>query len=89
MEIQWNEPIDDGGAPVQSYHVEAKARGDEEWQLWDTIDTNRTRATMQRLQKGREYQFRVIAINKAGKSEPSHPSRHKEARAQHREFSTT
>ena len=54
--------------------------GDEEgWQLWDTIDTNRTKATVQGLQKGKEYQFRIIAINKAGKSDPSHSSRGKEA----------
>jgi hypothetical protein len=39
-------------------------------------------ASMQKLQAGREYQFRVTAINKAGRSEASHPSRHKEARAQ-------
>ena len=54
--------------------------GDEEgWQLWDTIDTNRTKATVQGLQKGKEYQFRIIAINKAGKSDPSHSSRGREA----------
>ena len=82
MNIKWKEPLDDGGAPVTAYHVEAKARGDEEWQLWETVDTNTPTATMQKLQAGREYQFRVIAINKAGRSEPSHPSRSKEARAQ-------
>ena len=86
MDISWKEPVDNGGAAITGYHVEAKARGDEAWQLWETVDTNRTMATMQRLQKGREYQFRVISINKAGKSEPSHPSRHKEARAQHRKL---
>ena len=75
-------PIDDGGAPITGYHVEAKARGDEEWQLWETVDTNTPMASMQKLQAGREYQFRVTAINKAGRSEASHPSRHKEARAQ-------
>jgi len=83
MKLSWKEPIDDGGAAVTGYHVEAKSRGDEEWQLWDTVDTNRTWADMQKLQKGKEYQFRIIAINKAGKSDPSSASRFKEAKAQH------
>merc|ERR1719412_2415488 len=82
MNLKWKETLDDGGAPVTAYHVEAKARGDEAWQLWETVDTNTPTACMQKLQSGREYQFRVIAINKAGRSDPSHPSRHKEARAQ-------
>ena len=33
MRLSWNEPIDDGGAPITGYHVEAKAKGDEEWQV--------------------------------------------------------
>jgi hypothetical protein len=41
-------------------------------------------ASFQGIQKGIEYQFRVIAISKAGKSDPSLPSRAKEARAQRR-----
>ena len=110
MRLSWNEPIDDGGAPITGYHVEAKAKTDEEWQvyykllrhyphsmtaannklvslyqLWDTVDTNRTTADMQKLQKGKEYQFRIIAINKAGKSEHSSASRFKEAKARNRE----
>ena len=86
MDISWKEPVDNGGAPITGYHVEAKARGDEAWQLWETVDTNRTMASMQKLQKGREYQFRVIAINKAGKSEVSHASRPKVAKDQHCKF---
>jgi len=80
MDLKWQEPLDDGGAAVTSYHIEAKIRGEEEdWQLWETVDTNRTKATNLSVQRGKAYQFRVIAINKAGKSDPSHPSRSKEA----------
>ena len=39
-----------------------------------------TTVTLQRLQKGQEYQFRVIAINKAGRSDPSVASRPKMAK---------
>ena len=66
------------------YHVEVKANNGEDWQLCEVIDTSVTKATVNGVQKGIEYQFRVVAISKAGKSEPSLPSRPKEARAQKR-----
>ena len=87
MDLKWQEPLDDGGAAVTSYHIEAKIRGEvEDWQLWETVDTNRTKVAIQTIQKGKSYQFRVIAINKAGKSDPSHPSRSKEAQPRSREL---
>ena len=79
MTIKWNSPIDDGGMPITAYTVEAKTQGGE-WQIWECLDTPERSAIMQKLQKGQEYQFRVIAINKAGKSEPSFPSRPKVAK---------
>lgn len=79
MTIKWNSPIDDGGMPITGYTVEARTTGGE-WQIWDTLDIPSNEITLQKLQKGQEYQFRVIAINKAGKSEPSHASRPKLAK---------
>jgi len=79
MTIKWKSPIDDGGMPVYAYNVEAKTTG-AEWQVWECLDTPETTAIMQKLQKGQEYQFRVVAINKAGKSDASFPSRPKVAK---------
>jgi len=77
--IQWKEPIDDGGAKITGYHIEARSTGGQ-WQTWETLDCPERKVCLQKLQKGTEYQFRVIAINKAGKSEPGHASRPKEVK---------
>jgi len=79
MTIRWMDPIDDGGMPVTGYTIECRCNGGP-WQLWETLDSKENKAVMQKLQKGAEYQFRVYAVNKAGKSEPSHPSRAKVAK---------
>ncbi len=92
MELQWTEPLDCGGAPVASYHVEARLGGGSgggggggtEWQLWEVVPGSETAVTLQMLNTGTEYQFRVVAINKAGRSESSHPSPAKVAKAKNR-----
>merc|ERR1719317_1174646 len=50
------------------------------WQIWETLDCKENKVVLQKLIKGHEYQFRVIAVNKAGRSEPSHASRPKVAK---------
>ena len=81
MKLEWSEPIDDGGSPITGYIVEKKARHDLEYSECLRIDGNRRKGTADHLTEGVEYQFRVIALNKAGPSEPGQPSRLKEARA--------
>ena len=60
--------------------------GSDEWQIWECLDTPATTVTLQKLVKGQEYSFRVIAINKAGRSEPSVASRPKMAKETDRKF---
>jgi Fibronectin type III domain len=88
MTIKWKAPIDDGGAPITAYHIEARivSGGAGDWQPWEMVDSATTRVTLQKLQRGQEYQFRVIALNRAGKSEPGHPSRPKLAKETDREY---
>ena len=57
MSIKWKAPIDDGGMPVMGYHIDARTTGGE-WQTWEMLDNPSTKATLQKLQKGMEYQFR-------------------------------
>jgi len=79
MTLKWKAPIDDGGMKITAYNIEAKTQGGD-WQIWECLDTPSTTVTLQKLVKGQEYQFRVIAINKAGRSEPSVASRPKMAK---------
>ena len=57
MTIKWKAPIDDGGMPITSYNIEARTTGGD-WQTWEMLDNPSTRAVVQKLQKGMEYQFR-------------------------------
>merc|ERR1719350_1625620 len=66
--------------PITAYNIEAKTTAGGEWQIWECLDTAVTTVTLQKLQKGQEYQFRIIAINKAGRSQPSVASRPKMAK---------
>ena len=81
MDLEWKEPIDDGGSPITGYIIEMKVRHSSEWTMAQQIDGNRRKGTVHGLREGDEYQFRIIALNKAGPSEPGQPSRPKEARA--------
>ena len=80
MTLNWEDPIDDGGTAITGYIIEAKRPNVGGWQIWETLDCKENKAVLQKLTKGHEYQFRVIAVNKAGRSEASHASRPKVAK---------
>ena len=82
MDVAWSPPLDDGGAPLQGYHILARLNSTGDWQLWETVPATETKATLQNLNKGVEYQFQVVATNKAGKSEPSHATKATKAKQQ-------
>lgn len=73
-DLQWTPPTDDGGAPVETYVVEKKM-GNGDWEYATEVPADKTNATVNGLIEGKQYQFRVKAVNKAGESAPSDPSR--------------
>lgn len=78
--LAWTKPRTDGGTPVTSYAIEKREKGSDKWQpVSERINDNKY--TVKGLQNGKEYEFRVAAINKAGTGKWSNTEVPIEARA--------
>ncbi|CAF4189098.1 unnamed protein product [Rotaria sp. Silwood2] len=75
VDLQWKTPDSDGGAPIERYVIERREKGRDQWQKGAEIDGNQNKGACSGLSEGKEYEFRVVALNKAGPSEPSEPSK--------------
>jgi hypothetical protein len=74
--------LQDGGAPIEKYIIEKKGPiGD--WEAAEEVLADKTTATVGNLKQGNSYQFRVKAVNKAGPSAASNPSRSVVAKPRH------
>ncbi|XP_066264227.1 titin-like [Branchiostoma lanceolatum] len=72
VDLEWDEPVYDGSLPIEGYLVEHHLKGVESWtKSHDTSMVANMYYTVAGLEEGREYQFRVFAINGAGKSKPA------------------
>ena len=86
--LRWSKPTDDGGRPISHYVIQKKDKFGGWFDALVTDDANcvavidELEARVPGLSEGKWYQFRVIAVNKAGESWPSvetkpHLCRHK------------
>ncbi|KAM9658939.1 LOW QUALITY PROTEIN: immunoglobulin superfamily member 22 [Trichechus inunguis] len=66
MTITWNAPTQDEGAPVLGYIVERRKKGSNLWVPVNEDPIQGTKCTVDGLLEDTEYEFRVIAVNKAG-----------------------
>ncbi len=78
MVITWKPPRFDGGSPITNYIVERKERTATKWMKAHKGELPSTDLTLkvEGLIEGKEYEFHVAAVNKAGQgpfSEPSEP----------------
>lgn len=81
-DLKWTPPADDGGAPIEGYLVEMRTPSGD-WLPAVKVGADQLTATVDGLKPGQTYQFRVKALNKAGESTPSDPSRTMVAKPRH------
>ncbi len=77
MDLKWQPPASDGGAPITSYVVECKERFSNSWEkcaVSDKPDELLAKVT-DVIKEGKTYEFRVSAVNKAGVGKPSEPTK--------------
>lgn len=88
MDLVWKEPISDGGSPITSYIIEKKDKYSTMWEKAAETQTPECKGTVTGLVEGNEYQFRVIAVNKAGPGVPSDASKTFTAKPRFRKYIT-
>lgn len=75
VELIWPEPASDGGSPITGYIIEKKDKYSPMWEKAVETNTATPIGQVNGLIEGNEYQFRIIAVNKAGQSAPSEASK--------------
>ncbi|KAF6018856.1 unc-22 [Bugula neritina] len=67
--LVWSAPASDGGSPITSYVVEMRTGQDSRWT--EVGSTGKCEYSIEQLKESTEYMFRVIAVNKMGRSAPA------------------
>ena len=70
-DLKWEPPRSDGGSKITGYLVERREVGSGYWIRCHEYNVTDTNLTISGLTDGHDYEFRVYAINAAGKSEPA------------------
>ena len=85
VELKWEPPLRDNGAPITGYVLEMRPDGAAEFQPAAEVGPGNT-GKIHNLTPGKKYQFRVRAVNKAGPGEPSEPTQMHTAKARYCEY---
>lgn len=71
IKLKWNKPKNDGGAKITAYQVEIKKPDSDQWEPVNDYPIKGNDITVDNLQPGKPYEFRVKAKNAAGWSDYS------------------
>ena len=72
--VSWSPPSGDGGQPITGYQVEQRLLSRPTWLRVNPVPVSGLSYHATGLSEGQTYQYRVIAENRVGHSEPSAPS---------------
>ena len=73
-DLTWQMPTYDGGSKITGYMIEKREIGSAGWSKCNDYNILTTEFTALNLNDKSEYEFRIYAVNSAGKSEPSNCS---------------
>ena len=81
MTLEWSPPLSDGGSKIMGYVIQKKEKLALRWVPVNPISIAETSFTVRDLVERSEYQFRILAENKAGFGPPSDSSAIKMAKS--------
>lgn len=81
VDLSWDAPRDDGGAKIEKYIIQRREKGQTSWEEGAVVPGDHTEGRCPGLTENGEYEFRILAVNKAGPGKPSDPSRMIKAKA--------
>lgn len=84
--LKWEPPKSDGGRPITHYVIEMLNKYQPDWAELMPTETNACEFKVPGLKERMAYQFRVRAVNKAGKSAPSPPTENHIVRHRNRKY---
>ncbi len=67
--VSWKPPLDNGGFPIEKYIIEKQDVVRGGWVPAGEVNGDNTSLRLTKLTPGKEYLFRVRAVNKEGESD--------------------
>ena len=66
IELTWKAPDNDGGRPLIGYRIDYRVTGETDWIRSGRVPADVTTWTVENLEGGESYDFRIVAINDVG-----------------------
>lgn len=71
VDLTWEPPTSDGGSKITGYVIEKREIGSPIWHKCNDYNVTDTNYTVMNLTERSDYEFRIYALNAAGRSDPS------------------